>query len=111
MALRFVLLPNRLLKCLLFRGRPLLARRLHLVALYSSQHACSLFAAHHRDSRIRPLKQKSRRVGAPAHRVVTRAVAATDDYTELRHVRTSNRGHQLGAVLSNAAGLSAATHH
>src|SRR6267154_3804180 len=60
MTLRLVLLPDRLLERFFVRGRPFLTGCLQLVTLYSGQHTRGLYAAHDRNTRIGPLKQKSR---------------------------------------------------
>src|SRR5579863_4874419 len=111
MALALVLLADRLFESLLLRRRPTAARALELSALHGREHARRLLAAHHRDARIGPLKEKSRRVRAPAHGVVAGAVAAADDDGELRHLRAGHRGDELGAVLGDAARLGAAADH
>src|SRR5579864_5693105 len=111
MSLALVLLTDRLLEGLLLLLRPLAAAALQLIALDGREDARRLLAAHHRNACIRPLKEQPRRVGAAAHRVVARSVAATDDHGELRHARAGNRGDELGTVLGDAAGLGAAADH
>ena len=69
------------------------------------KHGGRLLAAHHRDARVRPHPEEARAVGAPAHAVVAGAEAAADDHGEFRHIRGGDRGHELGAVLGDAAGL------
>ena len=110
-SLALVLLADRRLEGLLLGGRPVPACGLQLVALDGGEHARGLLAAHDRDARIGPLKQEARRIGAAAHGVVARAVAAADDHGELRHRRAGHRGHELRAVLGDAAGLRAPPDH
>src|SRR5215469_8313038 len=111
MALALVLLANRLFESILLLGRPTAARSLELSALHGGEHARGLLAAHHGDARVGPLKEKSRRVRAPAHGVIARAVAAPDDDGELWNLGAGHRGDQLGAVLGDAARLGAAADH
>src|SRR4030088_3851179 len=98
MALAVVLLADRLLEGFLLFLRPHASARLDIVAPHGGEHARRLLAAHHRDARAGPHPQEARTVGATAHAVVTRPVAAADDHRELRHADGRDRGHHLGAV-------------
>ena len=82
-----------------------------VLAAHRRQHRGGLLAAHHRDPRVGPHPQEPRRIRAPAHRVVARAVGAADDDGQLRHPRARHRGDHLGAVLGDAARLVVAAHH
>ena len=105
MALAFVLIEDWAAQGLGLLGAELLATALGLLLLDLHQHARGLFGAHHRDARVRPHPQEARVVGAAAHAVVTGAKTAANDHRELGHPGTGHRGHQLGAVLGDAAFL------
>ncbi len=111
MPLALVLLEDRRLEGRLLLGAPAPALALEAVAADLRQHVRRLLAAHHRDPRVRPHPQEARPVGAPAHAVVAGAEAAADDHGELRHLGAGDRGHQLGAVLGDAARLVFAPDH
>ena len=51
------------------------------------------------------MNRKRGSIRAAAHAVVAGTVAAADDHGELGHRRGGDRGHQLGAILGDAAGL------
>src|SRR5439155_1005710 len=60
---------------------------------------------------IRPEPEEARGVGAAAHRVISRAEGAADDYGELRHLGAGHRGDHLRAVLGDALVLVLLAHH
>ena len=62
-----------------------------------------MFAAHHRDPRVRPHPQLPRLVGTAAHRVVAGAERAAGHDRELRHVRARHRHHELRPVARDPA--------
>src|SRR6185437_2240560 len=66
-ALALELLAQRRLERLLLVGAPAFALAFDIVALDGGEHRGRLLAAHHRDARVRPGEQKTRRVSAPAH--------------------------------------------
>src|ERR1700730_16521898 len=111
MALAVVLLADRLLKNFFLFLRPRLAPRLDVVAPHGGEHARRLLTAHHRDARAGPHPQEARPKGAAAHAVIARAVAAADDHRAFRHADGRDRGHHLGAVAGDAAGLVFAADH
>ena len=64
-----------------------------------------LFAAHHRDARVRPHPEEPRIEGAAAHPVVAGTERSADDDGELRDDRVGDGVHHLRAVLGDAAAL------
>ena len=48
---------------------------------------------------------------ARPHAIVTRAVAAADNYSEFRHIGARNRGHHFSAVFGYAFVFVLFTHH
>src|SRR5262249_41199333 len=108
---RLVLLADRLLEFLLFDLAPGAARRFDPLAFDDGEYARGLFPAHNRDAGIRPREQETGAIRATAHAVVAGAVRAAHDHGDLRYLRTSDRGHHLGAVLGDAARLVFTPHH
>src|SRR5580658_1606637 len=111
MPLALVLLADRALEGLLILLRPLPRAAFELIALDGRQHARRLLPAHDGNTRVRPLEQEARRIGAAAHGVVAGPIAAADDDGELGHVGAGDRGDKLGAVLGDAAGFGAPPDH
>src|SRR6185436_2163029 len=105
MALGFVLRADRCLESFFVVATPALAGSLKPVALDLSEHAGSLLATHYRDACVRPHPQEAGAEGPAAHAVISRAEAAADNDSQLRHTRAGNSSDQLGTVLRDAAGL------
>ncbi|KAG1274717.1 hypothetical protein G6F64_015059 [Rhizopus arrhizus] len=99
----FVLFADGRLEGGFFIGRPFPAARFDAIALDRGQHACSLFAAHHRDAGVGPHEQHAGRIRAAAHAVVAGTERAADDHGELGHLGAGHGHHQLGPVLGDAA--------
>src|SRR5262249_44212323 len=84
---------------------PLAALRFDCLLADDREHTRRLLAAHHRDAGVRPHPQEARSIGAAAHAVIAGAIAAADDHGVFRHRRGRDSGHELGAVLGDAASL------
>src|SRR6266404_430013 len=108
MPLLFILSADRCLEGFFLHRRPGL---LHIVLLDLGQHGRRLLATHHRDAGIGPHPEEAWTIGAPAHAVIARAETAADDEGELGYLRAGDRGHHLGTVLGDAAGLVFSPHH
>ena len=102
MALGFVLLAQRRFELLFFLGAPGAPFGFYAIALDGGQHAGGLLTAHHRNARIRPHPQETRRKRAATHAVVACAKAASDDDGELGHIGCRHRRDHLRAVPRDA---------
>ena len=94
----------------LFSG-PVFAACGFLVAAYGGEHGGGLFPAHDGDAGVRPHPQEARRVGAPAHAVVSGAEGAADDDGEFGDAGAGDGGDHFRAVFGDAAGFVVAAHH
>src|SRR3974390_167601 len=111
MALALELLADGSLELLLLRRAEALPVALQRLSLDGREDAGRLLAPHDGGAGIRPLKQESRAVGAAAHGIVAGSEAAADDHGVLGHRRPGQCGHELGAVLCNAAGFRGLSDH
>src|SRR5690606_18143761 len=105
MTLPLVLFENRLAQRLFLLGAEDLAGALSLLMLDLHQHAGCLFAAHNRNTCIRPHPQKARIIGAATHAVVAGPETPPNDHRELGNLSTGYGGHQFSAVLGDTARL------
>src|SRR5207237_2423089 len=96
-ALRLVIVADRLLE-----GFRLLRRPFVSITVDGGEDACRLLAPHDADATIGPGEQEARAVGAPGHAVIAGAETAADQHRDLGHLRGSDGGDQLGAVLGDA---------
>src|SRR5690606_25896880 len=94
----------------LFSG-PVFAACGFLVAADGGEHGGGLFPAHDGDAGVRPHPQEARRVGAPAHAVVSGAEGAADDDGEFGDAGAGDGGDHFRAVFGDAAGFVVAAHH
>ena len=111
MALAFEHFERRALELRFLIRRPRAAGALDPVALDGCQHACRLFAAHHRNAAVRPGPQEARRIGPPRHAVVTRTIGSANQHGDLGYIGRRHRRHQFGAMFRNALGFIFAPDH
>src|SRR5205085_7072790 len=72
-ALRLIVLPDRLLEGFGLLGRPFVG-----VTVHGRKYARRLLAAHHADAAIGPGEEEARRIGPAGHAVIAGAEAAAD---------------------------------
>ena len=90
---------------MLLGSAPLAALAFDAVAPDRRKDAGGLLAPHDGDARVRPHKEKSRRIGAPAHTVIAGPVTAAGDDGKFWHGSGGHGGDHLGAVLGDPAGF------
>ena len=86
-------------------GGPPFPATLDLLTSNRREYRRRLLAAHDGDATGRPHPEKTRGESSPAHRIVARTKRSADHHGELRYSSRGHRGHHLGAVLGDAAGL------
>src|SRR5258708_21222069 len=101
MPLFFVLFTNRRLESFFLLGAPLIALCLDRIASDSGKHRGGLFSAHHRDPRIRPHPEESRRITAPTHAVVACTKRATDHDRKFPNLSGSYAFHHLCTIAAD----------